>query len=182
MSEKINQPKKNEAEQNGVVNIGDISSISGDKINITGDESSDAPVQQESSRIVDIEGGSYIEGNIKAGGVDFLGRDTIDIAANLEDVIRLFNNINDLVDEKEDATPEEKDDLHLIIKEIEVEAIKGEETDESILARRLRMLGKVSPDIFEIVLDTLGNPEAGISEVTRNVAMKMRFTSGSGDV
>lgn len=175
-----NQPKRKEkeSEQEGVINIGDISSISGDMINLTSEDSAEVDVSQQ-IKTFDVEGSTYIEGSVQTGGGDFVGRDTIEITTSEEEFFRLLMTVNEKIDE-ESASPEEKDDLHQLIREIVEEAVKRDATDEMVLTRRLRMLGKVSPDVYSTLLDTFGKTEFDVGSVMRSIVSKLQSGSGEG--
>lgn len=172
------QPKRKAdgIEQEGVVNIGDISSISGSKIDIAAEDSKPVETSQDVSTS-DVEGSTFIEGSVQTGGGDFVGRDKIVITASQEEFFHLLMTINEKIDE-EDASPEEKDDLHILIREIAHEAEKGESGDESVLTRRLRMLGKVSPDIYDVFLETFGSADLGTSSAMKTAISKLMSDIG----
>jgi internalin A len=71
-----------------------------------------------------------------------------------------------------DAT--EKQDLVAEVGEIKDEVAKGEQANESFLARRLRNLKKTAPDIAEVALATLANPTAGVAMIVQKIARKIK--------
>ncbi len=167
MDEMNRQMKKKAADQDRVINIGDISSISGGTINISGGD-----IQQD-SRTIHTEGGSYIEGNVNTGGGDFVGRDKISFDTEMNGIFTLSILIQRLIAARQSISPEEKDDLMVLAKDLEYEVGLGEMADEGNLARRLRFLGKLDPEILLAVLQKLVDPAAGFSSVVRRVAEKM---------
>lgn len=68
----------------------------------------------------------------------------------------------------------EKEDITAEVQELEAEVKKGDEADEGFLARRLRNIQRMSPDILDVALTTLGNPMAGLGMVAKKVAEKMK--------
>jgi len=68
----------------------------------------------------------------------------------------------------------EKQDITAEVQELEAEVTKGEDANEGFLARRLRNIQRMSPDILDVALTTLGNPVAGLSMVAKKVAEKMK--------
>jgi len=178
MSEKSSRSKKKDNDQDRVINIGDISSISGGNVNIGGGD-----IRQDfrqGGRTIDTGGGSYIEGNVNTGGGDFVGRDKVTIGAGMDEVARLFEQIFQAIEARPATSREDKEDLRTTVKEVQDEAAKGDQVNESFLARQLRNLGRMAPDILEVVLATLTNPAAGISTAVRKIAEKMKATSSSG--
>ncbi len=67
----------------------------------------------------------------------------------------------------------EKADLTAEVQEIE-SAIARPSVDESWLARRLRNLKRMAPDIADVALASLSGPGAVISEAVRKVAARVR--------
>jgi len=65
-------------------------------------------------------------------------------------------------------------DLQAEVQELEAETAKGNQADESFLARRLRSIRRMAPEILEVILATLSSPAAGFSMVVRKVAEKMK--------
>ena len=65
-------------------------------------------------------------------------------------------------------------DLVADINDIENEISKGEQVNESFLARRLRNLKKSAPDIAEVALSALAGPGAAISTIVKKLAQKIK--------
>ncbi len=169
MDEKNSQNKKTAADQDRVINIGDISSISGGTINV-----SEGYVRQE-SHTISTEGGAYIEGNVNTGGGDFVGRDPYKVlGSDMESIAQLFEKIYATIDAHPRLVPTEKEDLVAEVKDVQAEIAKGDEADESILTRRLRNVQRMAPDILDLVLSTLTNPAAGFSVMVRTCADKIK--------
>ena len=68
----------------------------------------------------------------------------------------------------------EKADLKAEVQEMESEVKKGDAADESFLARRLRNIQRMSPEILDVALTTFANPIAGLGMVAKKVAEKMK--------
>lgn len=68
----------------------------------------------------------------------------------------------------------DKADITAEVKEIEAEVKKGADADESFLARRLRNIQRMSPEILDVALATFANPVAGLGMVAKKVAEKMK--------
>jgi hypothetical protein len=67
-----------------------------------------------------------------------------------------------------------KEDLTVEVKEIEGEIVKAEQADQSFLARRLRNLKRMAPDIGELLLSALAGPGAVVSMLVKKVAEKVK--------
>ena len=68
----------------------------------------------------------------------------------------------------------EKQDLIAEVDEIKNEVTKGDEANESFLARRLRNLKKMAPDIADVALSALTGPATAISVIVKKVAKKIK--------
>lgn len=116
-------------------------------------------------------GGVAIGGNV-SGSTIVTGNDNVVNAQS-----SYFLPIYQKVDDKKDLTPEAKADLKAEIQDVEAEVKKGEQADETFLARRLRNIQRIAPDILEVVTTTLTNPIAGFSLVAKKVAEKAKASA-----
>lgn len=88
-----------------------------------------------------------------------------------------FLPIYQAIEEKKDLKPDAKADLKAEVQEVEAEVKKGEKADEAFLARRLRNIRRIAPDILDVVTATLTNPAAGFSLIARKVAEKAKTSA-----
>ncbi len=119
--------------------------------------------------------GVNIAGNVNTGGGDITGRDHIEIRSSgptLEQLNAAFAPIYARIDRLEHLPKEDREDLQAATKEIQDEVAKGEKADDTVLQRRLRGLGRMAPDILEVVIATIGNPLLGLGVVARKIADK----------
>ena len=148
------------------------------------------------SRRIDTGGGAYIDGNVDVGG-DFVGRDSVSITGDgnvvgdhssatviktqtgTGEVEKLFARLLADLEARTDLPPADKEDVAVELDEVQAEVAKGERADEGLLARRLRNIGRMAPDILDVVLTTLANPVAGVAMVARKVAQRMKAESES---
>ncbi len=72
---------------------------------------------------------------------------------------------------------EDKKDLTVEVEAIEAEVVKGNDADESALARHLRSIRRIAPDILDVALAALQGPVAAFSAVASKVAQKMKETA-----
>ena len=87
-----------------------------------------------------------------------------------EYVQQIFNEI-----EKHPGLDEvDKKDLKAEVKEIQKQDEQGEGADEAFIARRMRNIQRMAPDILDVVVTTIANPVAGFGVVARKVAAKMK--------
>jgi hypothetical protein len=82
----------------------------------------------------------------------------------------LFAEILEKIEQRSETSAEDKADLKANVAEIKAETEKGEQADPSFLARQLRNIQRIAPDIAEVVLATLANPMAGFAAIVKNVA------------
>lgn len=113
-----------------------------------------------------------IGGNVSGSTIIAGSHNTVASQANL------FLPIYQAVEAKKDLAPEAKTDLKAEIQELEAEVKKGEQADETFLARRLRNIQRIAPDILEVVTATLANPAAGFSLIAKKVAEKAKASAG----
>jgi len=68
------------------------------------------------------------------------------------------------------------------VQELQAEVAKGDEADEDFLARRLRNIQRMAPDILEVALATLSNPAVGFGLAVKKVAQRMKESAESSGV
>jgi hypothetical protein len=122
-------------------------------------------------------GGASIVGDVKFRDGTFVGRDQ-KTGISAEEIAALFEKVYAQIDAKTDLKAADKADLKATVDEAKAEVQKGEKADESFLARQLRNIGRMAPDILEVVLATLTSPAAGFAAVVRKVAEKAKAESG----
>ena len=108
-----------------------------------------------------------------SGGGDFVGRDqTKTTGPSGDEITALFQALYAAVEKRPDTPPEDKEDLKANLQELQAEAAKGEGADEGFVARRLRNIGRMAPDILDVVKTTLLNPASGLAEVMKKIAAR----------
>ena len=132
--------------------------------------------KKEGPQRIDTGGGAYVGGEVKVEGGDFVGRDQVKITMGLSgpEVAELFKPIYAAIEARPDTPPEDRADVKAEVQEIQAEVVKGDEADEGFLARRLRSLKRMAPDILEVTLATLANPAAGLGAVASKVAQRVK--------
>ncbi len=113
-------------------------------------------------------GATYVGGNMEHSNL-VIGDDN-----QTSNTLAVQNDLFEIIFEKIEQRPktdaEDKEDLKTNLKEIKAEAQKGEKADESFLARRLRNIKRIAPDIAEVVVATLANPAAGFALIVKKMA------------
>lgn len=110
-------------------------------------------------------GGDVTGSNIVLGNNNTVSNQSVNISALLEEVYKKL-------DEKKDIKQQEKDDVRLDLQEMQKE-LAAPSPNESFLARRLRNIQRMAPDIAEVAIETLKNPIGGVAEVIKKIAKKM---------
>jgi hypothetical protein len=156
-----------------------------------------------SKQKTDTGGGAFIGGNVNTNGGDFVGRDKnvtagqggVAIGGNASNNVIVTGDNNvvsstvsqqqtyiqqifDKIDRHPDLAEADKTDLKSEVKELQAEDAKGEQAREDVIARRLRNIRRMAPDILEVVLATIANPAAGFGVVAKKVAEKMQAEAG----
>jgi hypothetical protein len=125
-------------------------------------------------------GGAYIGGNLDNRGGNFIGRDgQVNAGLSSDDIAKLFEALNSRIDSRPNTSPAEKTDLKADVQDVAAEVAKGDEANEDGLARHLRNIMRMAPDIWEVVVDTLISPAHGIASVIRKVAEKAKAEAHS---
>ena len=88
-------------------------------------------------------------------------------------ISELFAPIYEIINLSE-MTRQEKEDVTAEMLEIEKEIQKGDGLDESYLARRLRNIRRMAPDIFDVILAAMSGPGTVVSTVLGKIAHKVK--------
>ena len=136
--------------------------------------------KKEKPQQIDTGGGAYVGRKVTVEGGDFVGRDQFKtVGLSGPEIADLFEPIYAAIEARRDTSPDDRADIKAEVEEVQAEATKGEAADEGFLARRLRNLKRMAPDILDVVLAALANPAAGLGTVARKVAEKMRAEAGA---
>ena len=127
--------------------------------------------------------GVSIRGNVNTGGGDITGGDHIEIRSggtSPESITQAFAPIYAQIDSLEVLSTMDRADLKATTQEIQSEARKGKKADEAVLQRCLREVGRMAPDILEVILATMTNPVVGLGLVAQKIAKKAGDDIDSG--
>ncbi|HSL44992.1 MAG TPA: hypothetical protein VK897_16290 [Anaerolineales bacterium] len=135
--------------------------------------------KRPSTKQVDIKVGSVsdVSGNMNiAGGNITTQHTTTDLSTAR--LARLFDELYTLIESRADTSSTDKDDLKMEVREIQSvvteAAKKNENVNEEFLARRLRNIARISPDILDVVVATFANPLAGLGLAVKKIAEKAK--------
>ena len=153
------------------ISVGDISNINGGVINVgSGNVQTGSTIDAR----IDTGGGAYIGGNVSLGGGTFIARDQINYASPSNELQAQFEEVIKQIRELTNIDSLDREDMEVAVREVEKEVAKGKELDENFLARRLRNIGRIAPDILEVVLATITSPAAGLGVVAKKIAERAR--------
>jgi len=126
---------------------------------------SDAPVFDQRGQRV---GGPQV--NI-AG--DAAGPITIsDAGASTDEIARAFAPVEEKVKAMPAGPP--RDDAGAAVEKLKAEAGKGDQAEESTVRRWLNFLAEAAPDAWEVAINTMINPIAGVSTVFKKIAERAK--------
>ena len=108
-------------------------------------------------------GGDVQDSNIVTGSRNQIGNQEL----RRDD---LFAEILEKIEQRPHISAEDQEDLKANVAELKAETEKEDKADPSFLARRLRNIKRIAPDIADVVLATLANPIAGFSTVVKKTA------------
>jgi hypothetical protein len=84
-----------------------------------------------------------------------------------------FSSVHEAIASYPDISKVEKNDVKADTREVEA-ALKNPKVDENFVARRLRSIGRIAPDILEVALATIVSPAVGLGKVAEKIAAKAR--------
>ena len=169
MSKKPEQP-----EEQGSENRSGGVDVSGGDVHAGGDVAGRDKVTSATQHI-NTGGGAFVGGSVNTGGGKFVGRDDRSTTGLTgEEVARLFESIYAKIEARPSTSDADKADLKAEVKDVQAEVAKGEKADEGFLTRHLRNIGRMAPDILEVVLATLANPAVGLGMAAKKIAEKAK--------
>lgn len=110
-------------------------------------------------------GGNVDRSNIVMGNNNVVTNKNVNLEA-------MFKVINGAVDKHSKLSAAEKTDVKADLREVQ-SALEESDPDETFIARRLRNIKRMAPDIVEVAFETLKNPIGGVVEVIKRVSAKM---------
>ena len=110
-------------------------------------------------------GGNVERSNVVLGDRNVVSNQSLQLAPYFEIILQA-------VEKNGTHAPAEKEDVKAELQEVKT-ALEDPEPDETFLARRLRNIKRMAPEIVEVAVETLKNPISGVAEVIKRVAKKM---------
>ena len=95
-----------------------------------------------------------------------------------DDVANLFKQIFSRIERDPNLSPTEKADVRQDVEEVREELSTKEQPNESFILRHLRNIGRMAPDILDVVLATITSPAAGFGMAAKKIAEKAKASAG----
>ncbi len=135
--------------------------------------------QNRGSSRTDIKVGniSGVSGRVNIAGGNIRTSETT-TGLSAADVKLLFAELYAQIDASSKVPPAAREDVRGEVQDLQtaVTAAMEQQTplEESFLARRFRNIARMSPDILDVVVATLGNPLAGLGIAVKKIAEKAK--------
>lgn len=123
---------------------------------------------------------THITGENVVGSINADGHAQVDVTQSSVHTTNdaNFERLFELLGEKINARPEDpnvsREEIQRQVNEIKTEAAKGESANSNKLERWIQNLSRMAPDIFEVMVASLGGPVAGLSAVLQKIAMRVK--------
>jgi hypothetical protein len=118
----------------------------------------DKPDRKTESRKIDTGGGAYVEGHVDTGGGDFVGRDQIKSGLSSQELERLFAPLKAAVQQAPDGN---RQAALQITHDLEQEVAKGDQADDSRMAKLIDGLVGLVPAAVSAVVSIFASPILG---------------------
>lgn len=118
-------------------------------------------------------------GNIKndSGTINIAGGNisitTTTNGSSIDKIAQVFESIYARIEMNQNASAIDKADLKNDVQDVQT-AIMEPKVDESFVSRRLRNIGRMAPDILDVILATITSPAAGLGMVGKKIAEKVK--------
>lgn len=110
-------------------------------------------------------GGNVERSNIVVGDNNVVTNQSVQLES-------LFKVIVEAVESQPNLASAEKEDIKAELQEVQT-ALEEPKPNETFIARRLRNIKRMAPEIVEVAFETLKNPIGGVAEVVKRIAAKM---------
>src|SRR5687768_5799031 len=133
-----------------------------------------ASKKQPTVKVGDI---SDVSGNVNVAGRNISTHQTT-TGLSAAEIKQLFDQLYTAIETRPATPSADKEDLKAEVKEIQTTvteaAQKNEKVDEGFLSRRFRNIGRMAPDVLDVVVATLGNPLSGLGVAVKKIAEKAK--------
>jgi hypothetical protein len=123
-----------------------------------------------------VQGDKIMTGDISDSIGLAIGRDlevNLTQGASAEEIAKMFASLLNAIQSMPESP--QKTGAASAVKELAVEAGKGEQAEESIVRKWFSFLAQTAPDILDVAMETFANPIKGVSMVFKKVADRARL-------
>lgn len=121
--------------------------------------------KSKKDRTIDV-GGNYIEGGVNMKDSQLAGRDIVTTTITTQK--EWFQPVYQAIEQRKDTPEPQKTELKELAKQVEQE-VKKPQPHEGMVSLLFKDIGKMAPDILEVITTTLMNPAAGINLVAKKM-------------
>jgi hypothetical protein len=129
--------------------------------------------KNKSAANISIKGENIVFGDVNIKNGSF--QQKVEKKADLKELEKLFTRLGRQVDEHLEG--QNKDDARVALQNIEQEASKGPEADESKIDRWVKFLSEIAPDIVDVMLAALSGPGTAFTTILKKVATRAKAES-----
>ncbi len=124
-------------------------------------------------------GSNYTMDGKVTGGVVVMGPDaqvkiTQNVGASTAEITRMFDAVFQHIQSRPENPDVDKSEIKATVQNIQQEAAKNEEANQSKLERWLKYLAGIAPDILDVMAASLGGPVTGFAAVFKKILDKAR--------
>jgi len=112
--------------------------------------------------------------NIAGGNINIDETSTVHYSEGVDVVLEVLAETFENIQKRPDTSPAQKANLEGEIQEIEME-VKKKKSRKGYLAQRFNNVGRMAPDILDVILASLGNPVSGIGMTIKKIAEKAKI-------
>jgi hypothetical protein len=112
--------------------------------------------------------------NIAGGNIDIDETSTVHYSEEVDVILEVLAETFESIQKRPDTSSSQKGNLEAEIQEIEAE-VKKKKSRKGYLAQRFNNIGRMAPDILDVILASLGNPVSGIGMTIKKIAEKAKI-------
>ena len=124
------------------------------------------------------QGGVHIGGSVTGSNIITGNNNVITQTTKITLQEQYIQQVYSEIEKRPNTDPLDKEDMKAAVEEIQQEDEKGGQANESVIARQMRIIQRMAPDILDVVIATITNPVAGFGVVAKKVAEKMKVDAG----
>lgn len=91
-----------------------------------------------------------------------------------DQLAKLFESLMTAVIARPADPKVDKEEIAEAVQLLREETLNAPSPDETAIKRRLRSIGRMAPDILDVIIETFKNPVAGVAMVIHKIAQKVK--------